>query len=124
MSKAIRLIVAGEEGGIRVFSDTEAEDMPPKVERWIDVGDYVLVDPTAYFLLRKQDGERFGGKQLAWGKVTSIAPGTASRYPVKVEFQERDGFLPTGQFDTSEVVAIRHIATLGDQAESEYWSRI
>lgn len=59
----------------------------------VRVGDFVLVDPKDYYV---------GGK--TWGKVSHIAFGSASVYPVKVAFPNGLG----GQFKFSEIEALRN----------------
>lgn len=116
MKHVTRFLVDGEAAGHRVV---EGEEQPAAATRWIDLGDYVLVDPRAYFEPRVDAASTHVEQKrpFVWGKVTHIAPGTASVYPIKVTFDpEAAGFAAVGQYKTTEVLAIQH-----GEAEAEYW---
>lgn len=124
MDQVKRLIVKGQAGLVEVNGRMQAMG---KLERWIDVGDFVLVDPRNYYEPPESGpGSYVGihnGVPFVWGMVTSIAPGSASVYPVKVQFDmlEEGGFQPGGQFKTSEVLAVDHEGSSDRDAEPEYW---
>ena len=85
-----------------------------KFDRWLDVGDFILVDPSDYRSLERKDAAHVEmGLLFCWARVTSFAAGTAAAYPVRAELE--DGQI--GQYKTSEILAVQH----GGAGEPEYW---
>ena len=94
------------------------------LKRWIDLGDFVLVDPRAYFEPKVDDAGTVIERKVpfVWAQVRYIAPGSAAVYPVKVTFDpEAAGFAAQGQYKVEEVLAVQHTSMGGARAEQEFW---
>lgn len=114
MKEVTRLVVRESEGLVRLLDGMEV----PRIDRWIDVGDSVLVAANAYYdppsLSSGEPGGMYEGRgkyDYVWATVTSIAPGSASTYPIKVVF----GNDLRGQYRGSEIIAVVRNGSI------EYW---
>lgn len=117
------MVVSGDEPGKRLcdFGPDDFATYKGKVDRYIDVGDLVLVNPESYFVVSEDPvvaalAEDVNGKSCLWVAVESIAPGTAALYPVRVKFSNGLG----GQYKPSEVMAVHHCPLTGSLAP-ERW---
>lgn len=121
--KVTRLIIEADIDSAQLLSDGEL-GYSGKLRRWVDMGDFVLVDPRAYFEPKVDDAGTVVERKrpFVWGHVYHLDLGSAAAYAIKVTFdEEAAGFEAYGQYRPDEILAVNHVSKSLDQDEPEYW---